>query len=146
MPSAPRVCFLLLLVAATASTGCVRRVIDITSEPSGATVWLNDREIGRTPCSAEFTYYGTYDVRMELEGREPLQGRAEAKAPLFDVVGIDLISEILPARMVSRTEWHFTLEPTASDQATLVSRARAARAKTESLAEPLEGPPTPETP
>jgi hypothetical protein len=116
--------------------GCVRRVIDVTSDPSGATVWLNDREIGRTPCSAEFTYYGTYDVRIEREGCEPVQGSAEAKAPVFDWLGIDLVSEVLPARLVSRTEWHFVLTPTDSDASALRARAEALRAATELAAEP----------
>lgn len=120
-----------LAACALASAGCVRRVIDITSDPSGATVWLNDRELGRTPCSAEFTYYGTYDVRLHREGYEPIHGSAEAKAPWWDVIGFDLVSEALPAKLVSQTEWHFTLEETSRDQATLLERARELRAHTE---------------
>ena len=42
-----------LACAATAllGTGCVERTIRVTSEPAGARVWLNDRDIGVTPTS-----------------------------------------------------------------------------------------------
>jgi len=36
----------LLLCLTMAAQGCVRRVIDITSDPPGARVWVNDREVG----------------------------------------------------------------------------------------------------
>jgi len=49
---------LLMAVMVPWMGGCVRRVIDITSDPPGARVWVNDREAGRTPCSVEFTHYG----------------------------------------------------------------------------------------
>ncbi|MFB3120043.1 MAG: PEGA domain-containing protein [Stenotrophomonas maltophilia] len=41
----------------------------ITSEPPGALVWLNDREIGRTPVDVDFEFYGRYDVRLHLPGQ-----------------------------------------------------------------------------
>lgn len=64
--------FLVALIAmlpAVFSSGCVRRTITITSEPSGALVHLNDTEIGRTPVTVGFTHYGVYDVRLSHEGR-----------------------------------------------------------------------------
>ena len=60
--------------------GCGRqeRVIEITSEPAGAVVWLNDRELGRTPVQTEFLFFGVYDVRLALEGYEPVVTSREA--------------------------------------------------------------------
>ena len=102
----------------------------MTSDPSGATVWLNDREIGRTPCEAEFTYYGTYDVRLALDGFEPLDTHAEAVAPAWDYLGPDLIAEAMPARLTSENRWHFTLTPVSNDHAALLERAKAMREAT----------------
>lgn len=121
-----------------AACGCVRRVIDITSDPPGARVWVNDRDIGRTPCSVEFTHYGRYDVRLQREGFEPVSGFGDADAPAWDFVGADLVSEVVPARFTSRVAWHFTLIPSDHDQAALLRRARAMREGlvTESAAEP----------
>jgi hypothetical protein len=121
----------LMLLAACAvvgfASGCVRRVIDITSEPPGARVWVNDREAGRTPCSIEFTHYGRYDVRLQREGCEPVSGFGDADAPVWDFVGADLVSEVLPAHFTSRVSWHFTLVPTDRNEAALIQRARAMR-------------------
>ena len=50
--------------------GCVRRVVQITSDPDGAVVWMNDREVGSTPCEVEILHYGKYDVRVEKPGWE----------------------------------------------------------------------------
>ena len=107
--------------------GCVRRVVDITSEPPGARVWVNDRDAGRTPCSIEFTHYGRYDVRLRREGYEPIAGFGDADAPVWDFVGCDLVSEVVPARLTSRVQWHFTMIPTDKDEAALVQRARSMR-------------------
>jgi len=119
--------WLLVPFVALALTGCVRRVIDITSDPPGARVWVNDRDAGRTPCSIEFTHYGRYDVRLRREGFEPVVGFGDADAPVWDFVGCDLVSEVLPANLTSRVAWHFTLIPTDQDEAALVQRARTMR-------------------
>lgn len=92
-------------------TGCVERTIHVTSEPPGAIVWLNDVEIGRTPVETEFTFYGNYDVRLRLEGYEPIASNREAKAPVYDWPGIDLLAEAAPMRIDSNVNWHFVLTP-----------------------------------
>jgi hypothetical protein len=99
-------------LALLAGGGCVRRTISITSDPAGALVTLNDREVGRTPVEVDFTYYGTYDVRLVKEGFEPFVGSADATAPLWDTVPLDLLSELTPADLHARVEWHFTMAPT----------------------------------
>lgn len=90
-------------------TGCVERRIRVTSEPAGAIVWLNDVEIGRTPTETNFKFYGIYDVRLELEGHEPLITTADASTPWWDFPGPDLIAEAIPGskRII---DWHFVLE------------------------------------
>lgn len=59
---------LTLLLLPTLLTGCLERTITITSQPTGALVHLNDREVGRTPVVVPFTFYGTYTVRLEHDG------------------------------------------------------------------------------
>jgi len=76
----------LLLVAAAAGVfalvGCVERTITITSEPSGALVHLNDEEIGRTPVTVPFRFYGVYDVRLT---HEPVWTAEPEAAAMMDV-------------------------------------------------------------
>jgi hypothetical protein len=88
--------------------GCgTQRVIEITSEPSGALVHLNDREVGRTPVEVPFEFYGVYDVRLSMDGREPVWTEATASAPWWEYPPIDLMGELFGGR--SEVRWHFEL-------------------------------------
>lgn len=79
------------LAACSLLSGCVERLITVKSNPSGAIVFLNDEEIGRTPATVPFRFYGVYDVRLELEPRwMPL---AEA-AVLFGVSEAEILKRI----------------------------------------------------
>ncbi|MCA9292587.1 MAG: PEGA domain-containing protein [Phycisphaerales bacterium] len=108
--------------------GCVERRIVITSEPTGATVFLNDTEVGRTPVEVDFTYFGVYDVRVRKDGFEPLATTAEAKAPFYEWPGVDLVAMLVPVTKKTRIDWHFDLQPANADESSLLERASAARA------------------
>jgi hypothetical protein len=97
------------VLMAASCAGCVSRSIVIDSDPPGAQVWLNDVPLGRTPVESDFKFYGTYDVRLQLEGYEPLITSAEAKAPLYEQPGIDLLAAPFPLR--NRVAWNFKLTP-----------------------------------
>jgi PEGA domain len=101
----------LILVALVLLPACASRRVDITSEPPGALVFLNDTEIGTTPCSAEFRFYGSYDVRLEKTGFEPLRTRADASAPIYEYPPLDLAAEASPIPVSTTIRWHFTLTP-----------------------------------
>ena len=108
-------------------TGCVQRTISITSQPAGALVWVNDREVGRTPVDMPFLYYGDYDVRLEHEGYEPLTTVGKAKPPWWETVGVDLMAELAPIPLHSRVQWHYDLVSSEDDKEGLLERARAIR-------------------
>ena len=110
-----------------AAAGCVRRTISITSTPSEALVFVNEREIGRTPCEVDFLFYGEYDVRLKLDGYESIVGSGTASAPFWDFIGADLVSEMAPLDLESRVEWHFTFVPADDDFLSLFERARSMR-------------------
>lgn len=118
------------LVVATlllAVVGCVERTIKITSEPTGALVWLNDEEVGRTPLVVPFTFYGTYDVRLERDGFHPLWTKAKTVDHWWELPGPDLVAEAIPNGK-SETEWHFQMiAKTKVDNDALVQRATQLR-------------------
>ena len=91
--------------------GCLERKLQITSEPAGATCWLNDQEVGVTPLEVDFTYYGEYSVRLKKEGCEPLVTKATAKQPLYERPPLDLAATALPTNVETVIKWHFVLEP-----------------------------------
>lgn len=122
---------MLLASMFTLAPGCVRRTIEVTSSPPGAMVWLNDEQLGRTPVQTDFKFYGTYDVRLSLDGYEPLTTSAEAVTPFYEYPGPDLLVAALPLH--NRIAWHFDLKPTqestdkAGAERAIVERARALR-------------------
>ena len=109
--------------------GCVRRVVQITSDPDGAVVWMNDREVGSTPCEVEILHYGKYDVRVEKPGWEPVMTGRSANAPVWDLPGPDFFAELVPAEIESRNVWHFQLVVESDDADEVLLRAEAARDK-----------------
>lgn len=136
MPIAPARCRFLrraaILVVGAAGLGlggCVERVVSITSTPPGALVTLNDREVGRTPVDVRFVHYGTFDVRLALEGYEPLSTVGDASPPVWDAAPLDFFAEVAPFRLSSRIEWHYDLEPEMVDPGELVERARELRGR-----------------
>lgn len=90
------------------STGCVKRTLLIESDPPGALVYLNDEEVGRTPVTVPFTWYGTYDVRLEMAGYRTLHTEHELEQPWWEHPGPDLFAEMVPDKRVER-RWSFAL-------------------------------------
>ncbi|GAB4186152.1 MAG: hypothetical protein Kow00105_00580 [Phycisphaeraceae bacterium] len=132
-----RTALLLLVSASLFTVGCVQRTISITSEPPGALVYLNDQEVGRTPVTVPFTFYGVYDVRLEAEGYQPLWTQKRAVAPWWETPGIDLFAEAVPDGKVE-LQWHFQMEPQPPaeevDADVLLDHARQMRALTDRAA------------
>ncbi len=106
---------------------CVERKVSFTSTPPGALVWLNEREIGRTPCQAEIVHFGTYDVRLELDGFEPIVTHRDADGNAWDNPPLDFFAEIWPGKVLSETAWHFTLVTRDDAEPALLDRATALR-------------------
>ena len=102
---------LCMVACALSMAGCLERTITVTSEPPGAIVVLNDVEIGRTPVTTEFTYFGVYDVRVRKDGFEPLVTRRETPTPIWEYPGIDLLAIAAPWRIKTSVDWNFELEP-----------------------------------
>jgi hypothetical protein len=83
---------------ATIPLGCVQREMVVISDPPGAVVSLNDREMGRTPFRKTFLWYGNYDVVLRKDGYQTLKTTAEITAPFWQFVPFDLITDFLPLR------------------------------------------------
>jgi hypothetical protein len=109
--------------------GCVKRTISITSSPSGALIWVNDREVGRTPVDVEFLYYGEYDVRVEKDGQEPVMTTRWASSPSLDIPIIDVLAEASSDEDIV-IRWHFDLEDRNDDPDLLLERAKTIRKTT----------------
>ncbi len=98
-----------LIILAVA--GCVERELTINTQPQGAVVTLNDEEIGTSPVTVPFNWYGDYCVRISKEGYETLNTHKALKGPWYDHFPFDFFAQIVsPKRTVDKYEWTFTLE------------------------------------
>lgn len=101
-----------ILVVSLSSSGCVERQLTINTQPQGALVTLNDEEIGTSPVTVSFSWYGDYNVAIRKAGFETLKTHRKLKGPWYDKFPFDFFAQILsPRRIVDSYEWTFTLEP-----------------------------------
>jgi hypothetical protein len=92
--------------------GCVERRLTIVTEPEDAVVWLNDEEVGATPVTVSFNWYGDYNVRIEKSGYEILNTHRAMERPLHDKFPFDFFAQVLwPQRIVDEYTWAFQLQP-----------------------------------
>jgi len=100
------------LIACLSLCGCVERKLTINTEPQGALVVLNDEEIGQSPVTVSFEWYGDYCVRISKDGYETLNTHRQLKGPLHDAFPFDFFAQIVyPDRIVDSYEWMFELSP-----------------------------------
>jgi len=100
------ICICLLL------SGCVERKLTINTEPQGALIVLNDEEIGTSPVTVSFEWYGDYWVRISKDGYENLNTHRLLKGPWYDHFPFDFFAQIInPHRTINSYEWTFSLEP-----------------------------------
>ncbi len=111
--------------------GCVERELTITSEPAGALVVLSDIEVGRTPVTVPFTWYGDYDIILRLDGYETLDTSAEINMPFYEIPPLDLLVAIAPWTHRDQRYLHYELEPLElPDDEELLEDARQMREET----------------
>ena len=130
-----RLVLLVGIIAALASGGCVERTLVINSSPPGALVYLNDQEVGRTPLTRRFLWYGTYDVQVRREGYQTLRTRSPVIAPWWQWVPFDFLAEVLPARLPDRHVVSYRLTPLSQvqvDPEAMVQRGQKLRERLES--------------
>ena len=125
---------LILVIVSTLLSGCVRRTLNVTSDPPGALVYMNDQEVGRTPLQKDFTWYGTYDVAVRKDGYDTLKTKSKVIAPIWQWPPFDLIAELLPLRLTDNHNLHYTLNASgpAPSQDEMLGRAEELRLQLES--------------
>lgn len=114
-----------------ASTGCVERRYTIRTDPPGAIAIVNGEEVGPTPVSRSFTFYGDREINLELDGYETLHVIQPVNSPWWDLPGIDFFSEnVLPITLRDEQEFAYKMVPaTNPPENELVDRAQGLRAQ-----------------
>ncbi len=137
----------LLLLLASGLSGCVRRRMTIRSNPPGALVYVDNYEIGTTPCSTDFIYYGTRDIRLEKDGYETLHVKQNFRRPWYQYPVAEFFAEtMIPGELRDEHALNYQLSPQVvvpTDR--LIARAEELRRGVHSAPVPgsLPGNPTP---
>ena len=78
----------------------------------GALVYVDDYQIGTTPVSTDFVYYGTRKVRLSLSGYETLTVMQPIPTPWYQYPGLDFVSEnLVPGEIRDERVVEFQLKP-----------------------------------
>ena len=121
------------LVAAVGLPGCVERRYTIRTDPPGARVIANGEDIGTTPVSKSFTFYGSRSFRIIKEGYETKDLVEQFKAPWYDNYLTEFFTENLnPYTFRDEVEFNYKLDPVRPmDPNDLLNRAEATRAQSQ---------------
>ncbi|RPI62929.1 MAG: PEGA domain-containing protein [Planctomycetaceae bacterium] len=87
---------IIAVLACTSLVGCVEREMTITSEPPGMMVTVSGREVGRTPVTIPFKWYGTYEIILRQESYNTIVASADINMPWYEIPPIDLLSYMAP--------------------------------------------------
>src|SRR5690606_13638815 len=79
----------------TSAEAAVRRRLTIRSNPEGALVYVDDQQIGATPVSVSFTYYGTRKIQLIKDGFKTVTLRQTFSPPWYQIPPLDFFSENL---------------------------------------------------
>lgn len=102
----------MVFVTAIAADGAVRRRLNVNSNPPGALVYVDNQQIGTTPCSVDFVYYGTREIRLIKPGFETLTVNQPIPTPWYEIPGLDFISEnLVPAKIRDNRTVTYNLAP-----------------------------------
>jgi hypothetical protein len=92
--------------------GCVRRRLNVRTNPAGAIVYVDNQQIGTSPCSVDFTYYGTREIRLVKPGYETLTVDQPIPTPWYQVPPIDFVSEnLVPTKIRDNRTVTYDLAP-----------------------------------
>jgi hypothetical protein len=97
-PTVSRAVVLLALAICALAGGCVRRRLTVRTNPPGAQVFIDDQEIGTTPCSSSFVYYGTRKIMLLKDGYRTETLYQTLDPPWYQIPPLDFVSENLSIR------------------------------------------------
>ena len=143
--------WLLAIVAssliAPSAQAVVRRRLNVNSNPQGALVYVDNQQIGTTPCSVDFTYYGTREIRLIKPGYETLTVNQPIPAPWYQYTPIDFVAEnLVTTKIRDKRTVNYNMAPQlVVPPQELISRADQLRQDTLQHGTPTPGTPIPVT-
>lgn len=105
-------CAAVLVLAASLSLGgCVERTLLFTSDPIGAHVTVNGKDVGVTPVTIPFIHNQRFEYRIEKDGYRSVTGDVTTPSTWDSRPGPDFFAENLPGHIRRQTVRHVALDP-----------------------------------
>lgn len=132
---------LLLFFGVSLVSGCVERRYTVRTDPPGATIIVNGEEIGPSPASRSFYYYGHREITMIKDGYETQTVIQPVNAPWWDNYFTEFFTEnFVPYHLRDEREFQYKLTPAVSPpEGELRDRAEALRSESKVLPKPRRG-------
>ncbi|QDU79899.1 PEGA domain protein [Polystyrenella longa] len=117
----------------TMGSGCVFRRMTIESDPPGALAKVDGKEVGYTPCSFSFLYYGTREIQLLKDGYQTLTVMQKVQTPWYQWPGIEFLADnFSPQKITDRQTFRYTMQrqqvPPSNE---LIQRGRSFRSQAE---------------
>ena len=109
-----RIGVILPLLMLILSTGCVYRRMTVMSDPPGARLFVNNLEVGTTPCivpTNAFIDYGNYKFTLFKDGFEPLEVLQPVPPKWYQYPWIDAVTELGPWTVRDQRLFSYQLQP-----------------------------------
>mgnify|MGYP002628004879 FL=1 len=124
----------ILFIAASlllSQTGCVHRRVTINSNPAGALVRIDGKDIGYTPASMDYTWYGTREVQLLKDGYETQTQLIDISAPWYQRFPLDFVSDnFLGTHVRDHRRYDFQMQPKQPDVSSdVIERGRSLRSE-----------------
>ena len=112
-------------------TGCVHRRLTINSNPSGALVRIDGKDVGYTPASVDYTWYGTREVQLLKDGYETQTQLIDVSAPWYQKFPFDFVSDnLLGTHVRDHRRFDLQLQPKRTQPSdNVIERGRSLRSE-----------------
>jgi PEGA domain len=93
-------------------SGCVHRRLTVRSDPPGAAVVVDGEEIGFTPVSMDYTYYGTREITLIKDGYKTVTLPHKLETPWYQVFPLEFFTDNLAfSHLRDKRNVTYTLSP-----------------------------------
>lgn len=104
--------WLCLFASISLCSGCMHRRMTIRSDPPGALVRLEGEDIGYTPVSIDYTYYGKREITLLKDGYETLTVLQPVPPPWYQVLPFEFVSDnVALTKINDRRDFTYRLQP-----------------------------------
>lgn len=121
----------IIMLAALLQSGCVHRRLTINSSPAGALVRVDGKDVGYTPTSIDYTWYGSREVQLLKDGYETQTQLIDVKAPWYQRFPLDFVSDnFLGTHVRDHRRYNFQMQPRRTDSSqNVIDRGRSLRSE-----------------